>query len=78
MLADAGSQVLQGALHLQLGSAAVAASAPKPPVQVLSHRLKVLLAVKAGAKDFETAHLVQCVGRSKQNLVTQLAPHALH
>ena len=78
MLADAGVQVLQGALHLQLGSAAVAASAPKPPEQVLSHRLKVLLAVKAGAKDFETAHLVQCVGRSKQNVATQLAPHGAH
>ena len=80
MLADAGSQVLQGALHLQLGSAAVAPAAPKPEgtVQVLSHRLKVLLAVKAGAKDFETAHLVHCIGRSKQNVATQLAPHASH
>ena len=80
MLADAGSQVLQGALHLQLGSAAVAPAAPKPEgtVQVLSHRLKVLLAVKAGAKDFETAHLVQCVGSSKQNATTQLVPHGAH
>lgn len=72
VLADVIAQVAQGALHLQLGSAAVAAAAPKPPEQVVPHKLKVLLAVKAGAKDCETAHLVHCVGRSKQKAVAHL------
>ena len=78
MLADVVAQVAQGALHLQLGSAAVAAAAPKPPEQVVPHRLKVLLAVKAGAKDFETAHLVHCVGISKQNVAAHLASQSAH
>ena len=39
MLADAVVQVMQGALHLQLGSAAVAPAAPKPEgtVQATEH-----------------------------------------